>query len=149
MSTEDPLVRQKPRGIYQIRFWMIPLDSFWNDLDLYWWSHSFWSHLHTQPVNFSETVLACETTAGKNHWKTTSTASPCFFLLTLKVESHLLHGTQQRPPWGVLTSFWLLQGALISGTMVAMRQKQNDGKFFQTTKRGEIQELKDPVFFLD
>eukprot|EP00438_Fugacium_kawagutii_P000603 Skav236175 [mRNA] locus=scaffold298:438469:442274:- [translate_table: standard] len=27
--------------------------------------------------------------------------------------------------------------------MVAMRQKQNDGKFFQTTKRGEIQELKD------
>jgi hypothetical protein len=30
--------------------------------------------------------------------------------------------------------------------MVAMRQKQNDGKFFQTTKRGEIQELKDQVF---
>ena len=27
--------------------------------------------------------------------------------------------------------------------MVAMRQKQNDGKFFQTTKRGEIQELKE------
>ena len=29
--------------------------------------------------------------------------------------------------------------------MVAMRQKQNDGKFFQTTKRGEIQELKEPL----
>lgn len=35
--------------------------------------------------------------------------------------------------------------ALISGTMVAMRQKQNDGKFFQTTKRGEIQELKEEL----
>eukprot|EP00439_Symbiodinium_sp_Y106_P013987 s4241_g2.t1 len=29
--------------------------------------------------------------------------------------------------------------------MVAMRQKQNDGKFFQTTKRGEIQELKEEL----
>ncbi|CAK9016767.1 Beta-adaptin-like protein C (At-bC-Ad) (At-betaC-Ad) (AP complex subunit beta-C) (Adaptor protein complex AP subunit beta-C) (Beta-adaptin C) (Clathrin assembly protein complex beta large chain C) [Durusdinium trenchii] len=29
--------------------------------------------------------------------------------------------------------------------MVALRQKQNDGKFFQTTKRGEIQELKEEL----
>eukprot|EP00913_Durusdinium_trenchii_P010855 g10184.t1 len=30
--------------------------------------------------------------------------------------------------------------SVITGGMVALRQKQNDGKFFQTTKRGEIQE---------
>eukprot|EP00440_Ansanella_granifera_P042706 gb/GFBE01046302.1/.p1 GENE.gb/GFBE01046302.1/~~gb/GFBE01046302.1/.p1 ORF type:complete len:897 (+),score=258.83 gb/GFBE01046302.1/:1-2691(+) len=33
--------------------------------------------------------------------------------------------------------------------MVAMRQKQNDGKFFQTTKRGEIQELKEELHAQD
>eukprot|EP00931_Biecheleriopsis_adriatica_P018408 TRINITY_DN12912_c0_g1_i1.p1 TRINITY_DN12912_c0_g1~~TRINITY_DN12912_c0_g1_i1.p1 ORF type:complete len:908 (+),score=244.05 TRINITY_DN12912_c0_g1_i1:69-2792(+) len=33
--------------------------------------------------------------------------------------------------------------------MVAMRQKQNDGKFFQTTKRGEIQELKEELHASD
>ncbi|CAK0790644.1 unnamed protein product, partial [Prorocentrum cordatum] len=32
--------------------------------------------------------------------------------------------------------------------MVAMR-KQNDGKFFQTTKRGEIQELKEELHATD
>mmetsp|Transcript_77051 Transcript_77051/g.135909 ORF Transcript_77051/g.135909 Transcript_77051/m.135909 type:complete len:899 (+) Transcript_77051:98-2794(+) len=33
--------------------------------------------------------------------------------------------------------------------MVQMRQKQNDGKFFQTTKRGEIQELKEELHAQD
>jgi len=35
------------------------------------------------------------------------------------------------------------------GEMVQMRQKQNDGKFFQTTKRGEIQELKEELHAQD
>ena len=38
-----------------------------------------------------------------------------------------------------------LGGVSQAAVMVAMRQKQNDGKFFQTTKRGEIQELKEPL----